>query len=208
MLSRSVPFYKEVLSLTSSLVDKYTNEGDTVVDFGCSTASTIIEIAKRNNNLELIGIDSSFAMIKRANAKLGAFGIKANLLCKDFFDVELQDVKCVISNYTIQFVEPKKRNELLKKIYDSLQDDGIFIFSEKIIYKDEQLNNFLIDEYYDLKRRNGYSDLEIAHKKEALESVLIPFSEEGNKKMILDVRFRKIETIFKWGNFTTFIAFK
>jgi hypothetical protein len=45
-------------------------------------------------------------------------------------------------------------------------------------------------------------------KREALENVLIPYTEEENKKMILDAGFTHCETIFKWVNFATFIAIK
>jgi tRNA (cmo5U34)-methyltransferase len=41
-----------------------------------------------------------------------------------------------------------------------------------------------------------------------LENVLIPYTEEENKKMILDAGFSHCETIFKWVNFATFIAIK
>jgi len=33
-----------------------------------------------------------------------------------------------------------------------------------------------IKNYYAMKKRNGYSDMEIAQKREALENVLIPYA--------------------------------
>jgi tRNA (cmo5U34)-methyltransferase len=62
--------------------------------------------------------------------------------------------------------------------------------------------------YFDFKRQQGYSDFEIAQKREALENVLIPYTEEENKAMLKNAGFSTIETIFKWGNFATFIAKK
>ena len=43
---------------------------------------------------------------------------------------------------------------------------------------------------------------------EALENVLIPYSQKENLNMLEKAGFKKIESIFKWANFETFIAFK
>jgi tRNA (cmo5U34)-methyltransferase len=67
---------------------------------------------------------------------------------------------------------------------------------------------FRLDEYYEFKKTQGYSEYEISQKREALENVLIPYTEEENKKMILDAGFTHCETLFKWVNFATFIAIK
>ncbi|EMF2926789.1 carboxy-S-adenosyl-L-methionine synthase CmoA, partial [Campylobacter coli] len=56
--------------------------------------------------------------------------------------------------------------------------------------------------------RQGYSKIEIAAKREALENVLIPYSEKENLDMLKNAGFEKIESVFKWVNFETFIAFK
>src|SRR5574344_219717 len=166
MLERSVPFYKEMQRLSIVFASKYLEENDRVYDLGCSTASTLIELSKYfEKNLNLIGIDSSDAMIKRASNKAKAFGV----------DIEF------------------------------LNDD---IFNEKLISTDKALAKYSIDEYYEFKKTQGYSSFEISQKREALENVLIPYTEDENKKMIKDAGFSHCETLFKWVNFATFIAIK
>ena len=209
MLRRSVPYYKEVLDLTTSFSLKYLKESDTVYDLGCSTASTLINIAKNTDlNLKLIGVDNSTAMLERASHKANAFGIDIKFLEDDIFNIELENSKLIISNYTLQFIRPLMREKLIKKIYNSLEDGGIFIFSEKVISEDKVLNKQFIDEYYNFKKEQGYSEFEIARKREALENVLIPYSYDENKKMILDAGFKSFDCLFKWINFGTFIAIK
>ena len=61
-----------------------------------------------------------------------------------------------------------QRMELVKKLYEGLNEDGIFIFSEKVVFKDKKLDKDLIDIYYDYKKEQGYSEYEIAQKREAL----------------------------------------
>ncbi len=209
MLNRSVPFYKEMQRLSINFACNFLEENDVVYDLGCSTASTLIELSKHcKHNLNLVGIDNSEAMLNRASKKAKAFGVDINLINADLHDVNYENAKLILSNYTLQFIRPLQREKLVKKIYDSLQEQGIFIFSEKVISSNSTLNKQSIDEYYEFKKTQGYSEFEIAQKREALENVLIPYTEEENKKMILDAGFAHCETIFKWVNFATFIAIK
>jgi tRNA (cmo5U34)-methyltransferase len=209
MLNRSVPFYNEALDLTTTFALKYLKNNSRVYDLGCSTASTLINISKKSaHKLDLIGIDSSQAMLKYANNKSKAYNINLTLINDDFFNTEFKPCQVIISNYTLQFIRPLLREKLIKKIFDALDIGGVFIFSEKTICEDATLNKQFIDEYYSFKKSNGYSDFEISQKREALENVLIPYSYDENKKMIQDAGFRYCESIFKWINFTTFIAIK
>ena len=209
MLNRSVPFYSEMLDLSTDIALAYLNEGDRVYDLGCSTASTLIALANKSNcKLQLTGIDNSHAMLKRAKNKCKAFGAEIELICDDILSVNLLKSKVVISNYTLQFIRPLEREKLVKKVYESLDDGGVFIFSEKVISQDKVLNKRLIDKYYDFKIEKGYSQYEIAQKRESLENVLIPYTEDENKKMMTDCGFESCETLFKWVNFATFIAIK
>jgi len=209
MLSRSVPHYDDMLQLTTAFALKYTKENSTIYDLGCSTATTLINIAKNSESkLNLIGIDTSNAMINRAQHKAKAYGIDIEFIEDDIFNVNFQASNVIISNYTLQFIRPLQREKLIKKIYDSLEKGSIFIFSEKVITDNKILNKQFIDEYYNFKKTQGYSEFEISQKREALENVLIPYSYEENKKMILDAGFSNFDCIFKWVNFATFVAIK
>ncbi|MGK0256343.1 MAG: tRNA (cmo5U34)-methyltransferase [Arcobacteraceae bacterium] len=209
MLSRSVPHYQDMLNLTTSFALKYTTTNSTIYDLGCSTATTLINIAQNSNeSLNLIGIDTSNAMLKRAQQKSKAYGIDIDFMEDDIFNIDFEPSNVIISNYTLQFIRPMQREKLIKKIYDSLEVGSIFIFSEKVITDNKILNKQFIDEYYNFKKTQGYSEFEISQKREALENVLIPYSYEENKKMILDAGFSNFDCVFKWVNFATFIAVK
>lgn len=209
MLNRSVPYYKEMQRLTINFALNFLEDQDKVYDLGCSTASTLIELSKHSSKeLKLVGIDNSEAMLNRAKNKCKAFGVDIEFIESDIFDVDLRQAKLIISNYTLQFVRPLQREKLIQKIYDSLEKGGVFIFSEKVISTNNVLNKQCIDEYYTFKKTQGYSEFEISQKREALENVLIPYSEDENKKMIKDAGFTHCETLFKWVNFATFIAIK
>jgi tRNA (cmo5U34)-methyltransferase len=209
MLNRSVPFYQESLDLTTFYISELVGSGGTVLDIGCSTANTLIALDKKNDKrFQLVGIDSSHAMIEKAQSKAQAFGVDIRLIESDFLDADFPKSDAVIANYTLQFIRPRKREELVRKIFDALAPDGIFIFSEKVVTDDAKLNKLMVEKYYAYKKTKGYSEFEIAQKREALENVLVPYSEAENKEMILSNGFSYFETIFRWNNFATFIAKK
>jgi tRNA (cmo5U34)-methyltransferase len=209
MLNRSVPFYKENLNLQIDILKEFLEDNDKIVDLGSSTGTFLIELAKKSNkNLNLIGIDNSDAMIKRANNKAKAFGVNVKFINADFLKYDFSNAKSIVANYTIQFIRPLKREKLIKKIYDSLNKNGIFLMSEKLITENKKLNKIMIDIYYDYKKKMGYSEFEIAQKREALENVLIPYTMNENIEMLKNAGFNEVEVIFRWNNFATFIAFK
>ena len=209
MLERSIPFYKEVIELTCNQICLHVKSNATIVDLGCSTANTLLSLYKKSDKTyHLIGIDNSEAMLHLAKQKVSAYGAKIDLIEDDITSVALKNIDVVMANYMLQFIRPLQRADFVQKIYDALNDDGLFVFSEKIVLEDKVLNKQMIDLYYDFKRKQGYSDFEIAQKREALENVLIPYTEEENRDMLKSVGFKTVETIFKWGNFVTFIAKK
>jgi len=209
MLSRSVPFYDEAMKLTAHFAALNIKEDEIVYDLGCSTASLLLEIERKSTcRIKLIGIDNSDAMLEQASKKLHAFNSSIELKNGDILNFEYKEAAVICSNYTMQFVRPLVRAEFVKKIYDSLKPGGLFIFSEKIISDDKELNKQMIDTYYDYKKTQGYSEYEIVQKREALENVLIPYSEKENIEMLKDAGFLHVESIFKWVNFETFIARK
>lgn len=208
MLFRSVPFYEESLDLSADLIARFVSSGK-VVDLGCSTGTLLIKIFKKSNGkLDLMGIDNAPAMIEMAQNKSNAFGAKIEFICADVDLIELKSISAVTANYFLQFIRPPKRLDLMKKIYNSLVDGGVFIFSEKLTTNHKKLDKIMIEKYLDYKRTKGYSDYEISQKRESLENVLIPYTEDENKTMIKDAGFSHIETVLRWNNFATFIAIK
>ena len=209
MLERSVPFYKESQKITEFFALKNLKEGGTLYDLGCSTATVLLNIHRKLDvDAELIGLDNSEAMLAQARRKCEAYGVDIEVLNADILKFEYKRADVFISNYTLQFIRPLVREELVKKIANALNKDAVFIFSEKLISHHVKLNKDLIECYYDFKKEQGYSEYEIMQKREALENVLVPYSEEENIKMALNSGFSHCEVVFRWANFCTFIAIK
>ncbi|MEA3373324.1 MAG: carboxy-S-adenosyl-L-methionine synthase CmoA [Campylobacterota bacterium] len=209
MLQRSVPFYSEAMKLTSHFSRIYLKENGQLYDLGCSTASQLLDIERDMAvKASLTGIDNAAAMLEQASKKIEAFGSGIEVVEGDILTYDYEPADVMISNYTLQFVRPPVRETLVRRIYETLNEGGAFIFSEKVVSEDKTLNKALIDCYYDFKKEQGYSAYEIMQKREALENVLIPYTTAENIEMSSRCGFKHCEVLFKWANFATFIALK
>jgi tRNA (cmo5U34)-methyltransferase len=211
MVSRSIPFYEEIHRLIVDLTTRFYTGKGVVVDLGCSTGTTIDLLEKHfislGKTISFIGVDTSEPMLLEAKKKCSEVR-QVKFLNEDMTEVDFSTAEIVILNYTLQFLKVDKRIQLLKKIYDALPSGGCLILSEKIKSPSPSMESCITDLYYDFKRRNGYSDLEIAQKREALEDVLVPLSPKEQLTMLCDSGFEDSEMLFRWYNFASYLGVK
>ena len=216
MVSRSVPFYDEVQRIQADLIMDFLPEtGGIVCDLGCSTGTSLeylTQHAKCPSSALFIGYDNSESMLDKAREKLStqlAAG-RIKLMSADLCDLPpLPACNIVILNWTLQFVRPIGREQLLKDIYHALKPGGIVLLSEKILVNDPVLNRLYIDHYLQFKvSQSHYTDIENQRKREALENVLIPYRLDENYELLERASFDRIGTYFQWFNFACMIAVK
>ncbi len=211
MLERSIPLYENTLELICSMIiERKQKDIMSILDIGSSTARLLLKLHNLSNNkqkFKLIGIDNSKAMVERAEKKCLAYGAEnIELVLGDIMDYPIKEMDVVVANYTLQFIRPMDRLELVKKIKSGLNRDGEFYFSEKVAFIDRELDKRVIDIYHKYKKSQGYSEYEISGKREALENVLVPFTIDENIKMCVDAGFSSVDTLMQWANFVTFRA--
>ena len=80
--------------------------------------------------------------------------------------------------------------------------------SEKIKPECFNVHTLYTDLYYDFKRRNGYSNLEIIQKKRSIRKLSNPKHNKEQKDLLDEAGFESFETIFQWYNFSSFIGIK
>ena len=149
-------------------------------------------------------------MLDKALRKAEMFSVadRIDFIEMDITRAELPGAGGVILNYTLQFIKPSIRLGFLKSIYNGLRNNSVLILSEKIICQDKQLDKQFSDSYHRYKMRRGYSELEIANKREALENVLTPLTIQENHDLLEQAGFTGVETFFQWFNFVSFVASK
>jgi tRNA (cmo5U34)-methyltransferase len=212
MLDRSIPCYQNVIKESTRLLSAYLEPGDSVCDLGCATGTTLFFFIKElaDFDFSFVGLDSSPVMLAKARLKAEFYAPEGAIEFQqeDITALERPGTGAFILNYTLQFIRPVLRQALIQRLYDNLRPGGLLILSEKTILDDKRLNRAFIDIYHDFKREQGYSELEIARKREALENILIPFSVAENNLLLQQAGFTPVSTFFQWFNFTSFVALK
>jgi tRNA (cmo5U34)-methyltransferase len=212
MLERSVPFYAEMQRMIAEFATDFATPGSNVYDLGCSTGTTILNLAPHcGRDVKFVGVDNSDEMLKKCSMKLEEhkFQGKHELVCADLNEgVQVENASMVLMVLTLQFVRPLHRDRLIRQVYEGMNENACLILVEKFLGEDSIFNRLFIKYYYDMKKRNGYSEMEIAQKREALENILIPYKPLENREMLLRAGFRYTDTFFKWYNFGGMIAVK
>ncbi len=213
MLERSVPLYREAQRMTVELARNFAQPGSGVADLGCSTGTTMALLCQGipDPTVRIVGFDLSKAMLDKSRENLGRLGLlqRCDLRQQDLHqEFDLGPVSVVIMNYTLQFVRPLYRDTLIRNIFQALRPRGCLLLSEKVLAEDPTLNSMYIDLYYEFKRKKGYSEMEIAQKREALENVLVPYKVKENAELLQRNGFAAPELYFRWYNFASFIALK
>lgn len=215
MVSRSVPFYDEQQNLIKNIAKHFFVEGTDVYDLGCSTGTTLINLCNEiSEQTNFIGYDNSKSMLEKARKKIKEKGLSKKIKLK-YLDLNIQNDVLNLKNagivtmlWTLQFVRPHLRNNLIRQIYDSLSRGGILIVTEKVLSNDSLLNSYFIELYYNHKKQNGYSSTEITQKREALENVLVPLSINENIDLLKSNGFEIVDTFFQYYNFAGFLCVK
>jgi tRNA (cmo5U34)-methyltransferase len=211
MLQRSVPFYDEIQRMLTELAADFSVDGTNVYDLGCSTGATLASLSAIDRDVTLVGIDNSEAMLARARETLRRAhpGRRYELRNQDLDQgLVIDNASVVVMSLILQFVRPLYRERLLRTVYDGLNSRGCLLLVEKVLEEETLVNRLFVKHYYDFKRRNGYAEIEIAQKREALENVLIPYRLEENDEMLRAAGFRHPAIFFKWYNFCGMLAVK
>ncbi len=212
MINRSVPGYGTILRMIGQMAERYARANSQCYDLGCSLGAATLAMRHRINAspCRIIGIDNSPAMIARAQQLIQADAseVPVQLYCGNLQDQPIENASVVVMNFTLQFIPIEERFAILSRIHAGLLPGGVLILSEKIAFEDLAYQQLMTELHHNFKRANGYSDLEIAQKRTALENVLIPETLNTHKSRLANAGFAATELWFQCFNFASLVAFK
>lgn len=212
MIKRSVPGYPTILHMIGQMAERYCQSGTNCYDLGCSLGASTLAMRHRMHaaDARIVAVDNSQDMIARCQQVIDADSNETpvTLIHDDILNVEIENASVCVLNFTLQFVAPDQREALLEKIYRAMVPGGILIVSEKIAFDDADHQSLMTEFHHYFKKTNGYSDLEIAQKRNAIDKVLIPESFETHQQRLQKIGFKGTELWFQCFNFASFIAFK
>jgi tRNA (cmo5U34)-methyltransferase len=208
MIGRSVPGYELLVRLIALYADIFVAENSRVYDLGCSTGviSRVIAQQVAERNISILAVDNSPSMISKCIETHSDQTI--DWICDDLESIPVENASMVVLNLTMQFISPEQRFELLARVFKGLRAGGVLVLTEKVEYDDAQTQVNMTELYQAFKKIQGYSDLEIAQKRTALEKVLIPDKKSLHLQRLKECGFAEVIESFHCFNFVSFLAIK
>jgi len=215
MIKRSVPSYPEIIQNIAKFAAKFVQPNTHCYDLGCSLGAASLAMssgidAMNTPSVKIIGVDNSQAMLERCQHHVNAFKHQTEIELKhsDIQNMLIDNASMVVLNFTLQFIAKDDRQGLLQSIYDGLNPGGLLILSEKISFEDNKVDELVIDLHHQFKKDNGYSDLEVSQKRNALENVLLPDSLKLHTKRLESIGFTSVSCWLQHYNFVSLLAIK
>jgi trans-aconitate methyltransferase len=138
------------------------------------------------------GVECSTAMIDQSKYK--------DKIIQSFeFPVGSYDV--VMANWTVHFI--KEKEKYLTSIFDSLNDNGILMLSDKMTQ-----HPVIKEMYYQWKMSNGVTIDEIKEKEKKLIGIMLAETLEAYLEILHRIGFTKVDLINSRFNFNTLLCCK
>ncbi|MER2494424.1 carboxy-S-adenosyl-L-methionine synthase CmoA [Catenovulum sediminis] len=212
MIERSVPGYQTIISTIGHLAKEHAQADSNIYDLGCSLGAATLAM-RRNidvKNCKIIAVDYSQAMAQRCEKNLASFksNIETQVLCDDALKIKIENASFVVLNFTLQFIQPEDRQQLINQIYAGLKPGGILILSEKLRFEQPSVQSVIDELHLDFKRAHGYSELEISQKRSAIENVMRTDTLNIHYARLKTAGFKQYNQWYQCFNFTSMMAIK
>ncbi|MBE8189754.1 MAG: carboxy-S-adenosyl-L-methionine synthase CmoA [Candidatus Thioglobus sp.] len=210
MVRRSVPGYQNMLEMVGLLVQIYGQKNTNYYDLGASTGAVCLALGLNNPHPDsrIIGVDNSVAMVEKCRQNLHGKITNFEIICADINNINFENATIIVLNLTLQFVPVAQRQALIDHIYQGLQPGGALLITEKIHFDDVKMQKQMTKLHLDFKRANGYSELEIAAKRQSIENVLITDNQKTHIKRLENAGFSQNFCHFQCLNFASFLSVK
>lgn len=215
MLARSIPDYARMRSLVAAVAARNVyGPGAMVVDLGCSRGGAIAELLDRESPpalrfAEFVGFECSPPMLELARARFEGrrnVTIRAHDLRRDPYPVPIGRAVVTLSVLTLQFTPIEHRQRIVRDVWRSTREGGVFILVEKVLGSSADVDALLVDLHHAEKRAAGYSQDEIDRKRLSLEGVLVPVTARWNEDLLVGAGFSQVECFWRSLNFAAWVA--
>lgn len=217
-IEHSIRGYSNLLEDVVSYSRYFVEDGTNVVDIGCSTGKLTERIIMENQDhcaeAHYVGVelaqgfhndlDKRYDNITNNNPWVDLDFIKGDIREYDFNNCSL-----VTSIFTLQFMPPRHRRNVLENIYRGLNNGGAFIFAEKTVADNPRIQEMITFNYYDYKRKN-FSTEDIMDKERTLRHMMKPntWKEIQSNLAVAGWGFDQIQPFWRNHMFVGAIAIK
>ena len=209
LFSKAYPHFKELQEKISKEIFKFCNgkEDCLVLEIGCGSGATSLEILKRNKCIKLMAVDNEIEMIKQVKKNLKDYSGRVEFFHEDALSflkkIKSSTYDVFVSAWVIHNFEEVYRNKVLKEIFRILKKGGLFVNGDKYALDNLKARhrafNWSIKQYlsvYPLENRDDYCYDWIIHMAEDEKSgVLMP--ERESIRLMRELGFGNLKIVWR-----------
>ncbi len=212
MLERSIPQYEVMRRAVFDVACLYVKPHTDIVDLGCSRGEAMAPLVDRfGAHNRFVGIEVSPPMLESVRQRFKGMIDTGVISIKDL-DLRLKypavSASVTLSVLTLQFVPIEHRQRVVREVYKSTVSGGVFILVEKVLGNTADIDQTMVDLYFQMKRETGYSQDQIERKRLSLEGVLVPVTAKWNEELLAMAGFRQVDCFWRWMGFAGWVAIR
>jgi tRNA (cmo5U34)-methyltransferase len=201
-ISTSIPSYKEMVEMIIGYSQYFSIGGGKLIDVGCSDGGVTELLSSANPNNHVVGLEPEHNFFKDLTSTESITYLKQG--AEDF---DYRNSSLVIMLFTLQFIPYNLRVEILKNIYNGLDDGGGFIFSEKTLAEDSLIEDMQRSLYYDFKHKS-FDSVNILSKERNLRHIMKINTMNETLTLLNQLGYKKVEVIWKSYGFCSYVCIK
>ena len=214
-IEKSIRGYSQLIEDVVSLSRYFVERGTSVIDIGCSTGKMTKALIDYNLDhcdigVEYIGLENADGFQKdlmKREKQIKKYYSNVEFRNDDARYYDYNDCSLITSIFTLQFMPKCDRKETLEGIYEGLNEGGGFIFAEKTICENAQVQDMITFNYYDYKRKSFTTD-DIMDKERELRHMMKPNTWREIEDMVLGVGFNVVQPFWRNHAFVGAVAIK
>ena len=211
-IEKSIRGYSNLLEDVISLSRYFVEDGTSIVDIGCSTGKLTKAMIEYNQDHcskgRYIGIEIAEGFYKDLEKRADELDkYEVDFILDDIRNYEFANCSLVTSIFTLQFMPKKDRLNVIKNVYNGLNDGGAYIFAEKTICENAFMQDMITFNFYDYKRQS-FSATDIMDKEQELRHMMKPNTWKEIEEMLHSSGFDKVQPFWRNHAFVGAIAVK
>lgn len=206
MIEKVVPYYHEQHKIILSFIPRAPSDKIKALDLGIGTGILGRIILQNFPNSVVCGFDISEKMIEVCKETLKPFNGRFSLSCTDFEKADFDTgYDIVVAGLAIHHLTDDAKKDLFRKIYKSLNNNGVFLIRDIIKSKSDRMNELYHKLWCNFERDNGIDPDKISDNAKKND---IPASVENHIAWLEKAGFKDVDCVWKYNNFAIIVAYK
>lgn len=198
-IEKSIPGFNNLICAVKSISEYFYNDQFLVYDLGCSTGKLLKSL---NTKCDRRGYDICSNLLPENEGLCRFEQIDLNQ------EIPFPEPACIVySIFTLQFLNPLRRESFIREIYKNLIPGGAFIIAEKTYMRSGKIQEIMTMSYYDLKLRHFTAE-EILAKEKDLRHIMHPTSSTEIEDLAIATGFRAVVSFWQSFNFKAWLCVK